>query len=86
MVYAVELVCDHFVVRRVGRKYGNGYYVGYCALTKGMARCAMANEIESDVFRDRKEAEQRIIRYFERSTKQGTFAEVVGMFGQKGDQ
>lgn len=86
MVYVVEFVCDHLVVRYVSRQYCDGYYVGYCDLRKGMARCAMSNEMCSSTFRKRDVVEQRIVKYFELSTRQGTFAEVVGMFGQKEDE
>lgn len=86
MVYVVEFVCDHLVVHHVSRKYCNGFYVGYCDFRKGMARCAMSNEMCSSVFRERGVVEQRIIRYFELSTRQGTFAFGVEMFGQKEDE
>ena len=84
-MYVIDRVCDSFVFRFV-RRMSSGYFAGYCDFRRCMARCAMANEIESRAFRDRKEAEQRIIRYFERSTKQGTFAFSVEMFGQKEDE
>lgn len=85
MMYVVDRVCDSFVIRHVWRMR-SGYCVGYCDFRKGMARCAMSNEMCSSTFRERDVVEQRIVKYFEISTRQGTFAEVVGMFGQKGDE
>lgn len=84
-MYVVDRVCDSFVIRHVWRMR-SGYCVGYCDLRKGMARCAMMNEIGSPTFRKRSMVERRLLNYFMCSIEPGTFAFCVEMFGQKEEE